>query len=48
MISSKIKLKKIILLNASMAGYISELGAENLIIACQAGIYLFRKNSESN
>ncbi|ROI06772.1 ABC transporter substrate-binding protein [Chryseobacterium sp. G0240] len=33
--------KKIILLNASMAGYISELGAENLIIGVSSPEYIY-------
>lgn len=33
--------KKIILLNASMAGYISELGAENLIIGISSPEYIY-------
>ncbi|WP_312994717.1 ABC transporter substrate-binding protein [Chryseobacterium flavum] len=38
---NQIPFKKIILLNASMAGYISELGAENLIIGVSSPEYIY-------
>ncbi|PZU03529.1 MAG: ABC transporter substrate-binding protein, partial [Chryseobacterium sp.] len=38
---NQIPFKKVILLNASMAGYISELGAEDLIIGVSSPEYIF-------
>ncbi|MDQ0594929.1 iron complex transport system substrate-binding protein [Chryseobacterium ginsenosidimutans] len=38
---NQIPFKKIILLNASMAGYISELGEENLVIGVSSPEYIF-------
>lgn len=39
--------KKIILLNASMAGYISELGAENLIIGVSSPEYIYSEKIQN-
>ncbi|MDR2236206.1 MAG: ABC transporter substrate-binding protein [Chryseobacterium sp.] len=39
--------KKIILLNASMAGYISELGAENLIIGISSPEYIYSEKIQN-
>lgn len=44
---NQIPLKKIILLNASMAGYISELGAENLIIGVSSPEYIYSEKIQS-
>ena len=38
---NQLPFKKIILLNASMAGYISELGAENLVIGVSSPEYIY-------
>jgi len=39
--------KKIILLNASMAGYVSELGAENLIVGVSSPEYIYSEKIQS-
>jgi iron complex transport system substrate-binding protein len=44
---NQIPFKKIILLNASMAGYISELGAENLVIGVSSPEYIFSEKIQS-
>lgn len=44
---NQIPFKKIILLNASMAGYISELGAENLIIGVSSPEYIYSEKIQS-
>jgi iron complex transport system substrate-binding protein len=41
---NQIPFKKIILLNASMAGYISELGAENLLVGVSSPEYIYSEN----
>lgn len=41
---SQIPFKKVILLNASMAGYIAELGAEDVIIGVSSPEYIFSEN----
>ncbi|KQT23701.1 ABC transporter substrate-binding protein [Chryseobacterium sp. Leaf405] len=44
---NQIPFKKIILLNASMAGYIAELGAENLIIGVSSPEYIYSEKIQS-
>ncbi|MET3537446.1 ABC transporter substrate-binding protein [Chryseobacterium limigenitum] len=44
---NQIPFKKIILLNASMAGYISELGAENLIIGVSSPEYIYSEKIQN-
>nr|WP_228456325.1 ABC transporter substrate-binding protein [Chryseobacterium shigense] len=39
--------KKIVLLNASMAGYISELGAENLVVGVSSPEYIYSEKIQS-
>lgn len=41
---NQIPFKKVILLNASMAGYIAELGAEDVIIGVSSPEYIFSEN----
>ncbi|WP_312174001.1 ABC transporter substrate-binding protein [Chryseobacterium sp.] len=41
---NQLPFKKIILLNASMAGYITELGAENIIIGVASPEYIYSEN----
>lgn len=41
---NQLPFKKIILLNASMAGYITELGAENMIIGVASPEYIYSEN----
>lgn len=45
--SNQTPFKKIILLNASMAGYISELGAENLIIGISSPEYIYSEKIQN-
>ncbi|WP_370899246.1 ABC transporter substrate-binding protein [Chryseobacterium gossypii] len=45
--SDKIPFKKVILLNASMAGYISELGAENMIVGVSSPEYIYSEKIQS-
>ncbi|MEB4761440.1 MULTISPECIES: ABC transporter substrate-binding protein [Chryseobacterium] len=44
---NQIPFKKIILLNASMAGYISELGAENLIVGVSSPEYIYSEKIQN-
>jgi iron complex transport system substrate-binding protein len=44
---NQIPFKKIILLNASMAGYISELNAENLIIGVSNPEYIYSEKIQN-
>ncbi|AZA57157.1 ABC transporter substrate-binding protein [Chryseobacterium shandongense] len=44
---NQIPFKKIILLNASMAGYITELGAENLIIGVASPEYIYSEDIQN-
>ena len=44
---NQIPFKKIILLNASMAGYIAELGAEHLIIGVSSPEYIYSEKIQS-
>ncbi|SHE77446.1 ABC transporter substrate-binding protein [Chryseobacterium takakiae] len=41
---NQLPFKKIILLNASMAGYITEIGAENLIVGAASPEYIYSEN----
>lgn len=41
---NQVPFKKVVLLNASMAGYIAELGAEDLIIGVSSPEYIFSEN----
>ncbi|WBV61236.1 ABC transporter substrate-binding protein [Chryseobacterium camelliae] len=41
---SQIPFKKVVLLNASMAGYIAELGAEDVIVGVSSPEYIFSEN----
>ncbi|WP_223559149.1 ABC transporter substrate-binding protein [Chryseobacterium lathyri] len=45
--SSQTPFKRIILLNASMAGYISELGAENLIVGVSSPEYIYSEKIQN-
>lgn len=44
---NQVPFKKIILLNASMAGYISELGAENMIIGVSSPEYIYSEKIQN-
>ncbi len=44
---NQLPFKKIILLNASMAGYISELGAENLVIGVSSPEYIYSEKIQN-
>ncbi len=45
--SDQIPFKKVILLNASMAGYISELGAEDLVVGVSSPEYIYSDKIQS-